>query len=77
MRALRTSCGTRIGLQPVADGRAAAIDHYAIAVAPFDRGALAARPGERGAKILPSDDEPDVLRFLDDNGITVEVRVVK
>jgi catechol 2,3-dioxygenase-like lactoylglutathione lyase family enzyme len=69
--------GTRVGLQQVADGRSAAIDHFAIAVAPFERGALAARLGELGAKILPSDDEPDVLRFLDDNGITVEVRGVK
>jgi hypothetical protein len=28
------------------------------------------------AKVIDSADEPDVLRFLDDNGIVVELRVV-
>ena len=29
------------------------------------------------ARVLPSADEPDVVRFQDNNGITVEVRVAE
>jgi len=72
----RLERGTRLGLQPAADGRAM-ISHFAIAVAPFDRQALVARLRELGAGVLPSTDEPDVVRFLDNNGITVEVRVAR
>ena len=70
----RLEPGTRLGLQPVADGRTM-ISHCAITVAPFDRQALVARLRELRADVLPSPDEPDVVRFLDNNGITVEVRV--
>jgi catechol 2,3-dioxygenase-like lactoylglutathione lyase family enzyme len=66
--------GTRIGLQQVSAGRAPTIDHFAISVAPFDRGALDARLRELGAQTLPADDEPDIVRFRDNNGIIVEVR---
>lgn len=66
--------GTRLGLQQAADGKPA-IGHYAIKVAPFDRAVLNARLVELGVKVLPSGDEPEVVRFLDNNGITVEVRV--
>ena len=55
-----------------------AICEYACELAgrgwPVDRAALTARLNQIGAKILPSSDEPDVVRFLDNNGITVEVR---
>jgi len=51
-----------------------AIGHFAIKTAPFDRGAVTARLRELGANILPSSDEPDVLRFTDNNGIVVELR---
>lgn len=68
--------GTRLGLQPVSAGRTPAIDHFAIAVAPFDRAALTARLLELGATTVPSADEPDVVRFRDNNGITVELRIV-
>ena len=64
---------TRIGLQKAPDGKPS-IDHFAIKVAAFDRAAFTARLNQIGAKILPSPDEPDVVRFLDNNGITVEVR---
>ena len=64
---------TRLGLQQAPDGKPA-IAHFAIKVAPFDRGALMARLGELGARVLPSADESDVVRFLDNNGITVELR---
>jgi catechol 2,3-dioxygenase-like lactoylglutathione lyase family enzyme len=67
--------GTRLGLRPVAAGAAPTISHYAIKVAPFDRAALTARLRQLGAAVLPSTDEPDVVRFKDNNGITVELRV--
>jgi glyoxalase superfamily protein len=70
----RLERGTRLGLQPAAAGRTM-ISHFAITVAPFDRQALAARLRELGADVLPSPDEPDVVRFLDNNRIAVEVRV--
>jgi catechol 2,3-dioxygenase-like lactoylglutathione lyase family enzyme len=72
---VRLERATRLGLQQVPDGRKPSISHFAIKVAPFDRGALTARLRELGAKELPSADEPDVVRFLDNNGITVELRV--
>ena len=64
---------TRIGLQAAPNGTPS-IDHFAIKVASFDRTALTARLNQLGAKILPSPDEPDVVRFLDNNGLIVEVR---
>ena len=63
---------TRIGLEKAPDGMPR-IGHYAIRVASFDRAALTKRLQEIGGKILPSPDEPDVLRFADNNGIIVEV----
>jgi hypothetical protein len=71
---LHLSNDTRIGLQPAAAGQPPRIEHYAIKVAPFDRQALTARLRELRANVLPSDDEPDVFRFSDDNGIVVELR---
>jgi len=65
---------TRIGLEEAAPGQMPGIAHYAIAVAAFDRAALDARLRELGAPVLPSPDEPAVVRFADDNGIVVEVR---
>jgi catechol 2,3-dioxygenase-like lactoylglutathione lyase family enzyme len=63
---------TRIGLEKVSDGMPR-IGHYAIKVAAFNRAAVVARLQEIGGKVLPSPDEPDVLRFADNNGITVEI----
>jgi len=74
---LRLANNTRIGLENVSGGRAPAIGHFAIKVAPFDRGALEARLRELGARVLPSAEEPDAVRFTDNNGITVEVRATK
>jgi hypothetical protein len=65
---------TRLGLEEASPGQAPTIAHYAVAVAPFDRGALGARLRELGTSMLPSADEPDVVRFADNNGIIVEVR---
>ncbi len=65
---------TRLALEQAAPGQAPAIAHYAITVAPFDRSAFEMRLRELKARVLPSADEPDVLRFADDNGIIVEVK---
>jgi catechol 2,3-dioxygenase-like lactoylglutathione lyase family enzyme len=64
---------TRIGLQPIRAGERPSIDHFAIRVAPYDRAALTTRLREVGAAVLPSPDEPDVLRFRDKDGITIEI----
>jgi catechol 2,3-dioxygenase-like lactoylglutathione lyase family enzyme len=66
---------TRLGLEEASPGQAPMIAHYAITVAPFDRSALETRLRELGTSMLPSADEPDVVRFADNNGIIVEVRV--
>jgi catechol 2,3-dioxygenase-like lactoylglutathione lyase family enzyme len=65
---------TRLGLEQAAPGQSPSIAHYAITVAPFDRRAFEARLRELKAPVLPSADEPDVVRFADDNGIILEVR---
>lgn len=66
---------TRIALEQTT--RTPAISHYAIKVAPFDRGALTKRLLEVGSAVIPSPDEPDVLRFTDNYGITVELKVAE
>ena len=65
---------TRIGLQNVPAGGKPRFDHYCIKVAPFDRDAVAAGIRQAGMKVIPSTDEPEVLRFSDNNNITVELR---
>ncbi len=67
---------TRIGLQKAPAGAAPRIAHYCIKVRPFDREAVAAGLRAIGAEVLSSPDEPGILRFLDDNRITVEVKAV-
>jgi len=67
---------TRIGLQKAPTGTSPRIEHYCIKVAPFDRNAVTARLKAIGAEVLPSADEPGVLRFLDDNKIMVELKAV-
>lgn len=64
--------GTRLGLEQTAG--AVRIAHYAIRVAPFDRQAVTSRLSQLGVRVLPAPDEPDVVRFADDNGIIVELR---
>jgi catechol 2,3-dioxygenase-like lactoylglutathione lyase family enzyme len=68
---------TRVLLEQAASGQPATIVHYTIKVAPFDRRTLDARLKEVNARVLPSADEPDVVRFADNNGIVVEVRVAE
>ncbi len=69
--------GTRLGLEEAAPGQSPAIAHYTISVAPFDRRALETRLRDLGAQTLPAPDEPDVVRFSDNNGILVEVRAAQ
>jgi catechol 2,3-dioxygenase-like lactoylglutathione lyase family enzyme len=71
----RLERNTRLALEEAPAGQAPAIAHYTVKVAPFDRLALEARLRELNARILPAPDEPDVVRFTDNNGIIVEVRV--
>jgi catechol 2,3-dioxygenase-like lactoylglutathione lyase family enzyme len=73
---LRLANNTRLGIEGVGGGRPPAISHFAIKVAPFDRAAVTARLRELGSNILPSADEPDVLRFTDNNGIVCELRAI-
>jgi catechol 2,3-dioxygenase-like lactoylglutathione lyase family enzyme len=68
---------TRLGLEEASPGQVPAIAHYAIKVAPFDRSGLETRLRELGTRMLPAADEPDVVRFADNNGIIVEVRVAQ
>ena len=68
---------TRLGLEEASPGQAPAIAHYAITVAPFDRSVLETRLRELGTRMRPAADEPDVVRFADNNGIIVEVRVAQ
>jgi hypothetical protein len=65
---------TRIGLQPVAAGQAPRIEHFCIRVRPFDKAAVTAGLKKIGAEVLPSPDEPNVIRFLDNNKIMLEIR---
>ena len=69
------AANTRLVLEEAPSGQPAAIAHYALKVAPFDRAALNARLRDLGARVLDAADEPDVVRFADNNGIIVEVRV--
>ena len=72
---LQLAGNTRLGLEEAAAGQMPTIAHYTIKVAPFDRGAFEKRLQELKARVLPAPDEPDVVRFTDNDGIVVEVRV--
>jgi catechol 2,3-dioxygenase-like lactoylglutathione lyase family enzyme len=72
---LQLARNTRLGLEEAAQGQMPAIAHYTINVAPFDRGAFEKRLQELNERVLPAPDEPDVVRFTDNDGIVVEVRV--
>jgi catechol 2,3-dioxygenase-like lactoylglutathione lyase family enzyme len=74
---LQLARNTRLGLEQAAAGQPPTISHYTIKVAPFDRGALETRVREAGGRVIPAPDEPDVVRFADNNGIIVEVRVAE
>jgi hypothetical protein len=73
---LELAADTRLGLQKAPAGQPPRIDHYCIKAAPFDREAVAAGLRDIGLRVLPSPDEPAVLRFADNYGITVELKPV-
>jgi len=73
---IQLEANTRIGLQKVAAGEKPRFDHYCIKVAPFDRDVVAAGIRQAGLKVIPSADEPEVLRFSDNNDITVELKPI-
>ena len=52
------------------------IEHFAVKVARFDRGAITTALTKLGASIVPSPDEPAVLRFRDPFGISTELVAV-
>jgi hypothetical protein len=65
---------TRIGLQPAPAGQTPRIEHFCIKVRPFDREAVTAGLKKIGVEVLPTPDEPGVLRFLDNNKIMLELK---
>lgn len=71
---LHLEANTHIGMQKVKAGEKPRIDHYCIKVAPFDRSVVIKGLQQAGMQLLPSPDEPDVVRFLDNYGITVELK---
>jgi hypothetical protein len=73
---LQLAADTRVGLQQAPSGQKPRIDHYCIKVEPFDRDAVAAGLRRIGLRVLPSPDEPEVLRFADNYDIIVELKPV-
>jgi hypothetical protein len=73
---IQLAADTRIGLQQVPSGQKPRIDHYCLKVEPFDLDAVTTGLRQVGLRVLPSPDEPEVLRFADNDGITVELKPV-
>src|SRR5262249_31106897 len=71
---LNLKADTQIGLQPTPGGQSPRIEHFCIKVRPFDREAVTAGLKKIGAEVLGSSDEPGIVRFLDNNRITVELK---
>jgi catechol 2,3-dioxygenase-like lactoylglutathione lyase family enzyme len=66
---------TRLGLQQAQPGQKPHIEHFGVKVAAFDRRVVTAGLEKLGATVLPSVDEPNVLRFRDLDGISLELTV--
>ena len=64
--------GTRLGLEQTAAPPASRTTRFA---SRRSTGTVTSRLRELGTRVQPAPDEPDVLRFADDNGIIVELRV--
>jgi catechol 2,3-dioxygenase-like lactoylglutathione lyase family enzyme len=60
----------RLGLSPVGVGPG--VDHFCLAVAAYDRGAIAKMLKDRGATIEP-DEAPGAVMFRDLDGLLVQV----
>lgn len=68
---------TRLGVQQAQPGQKPHIEHFAIKVAAFDRGAVTAGLARLGARVIPSPDEAGVLRFQDPDGVSLELKAVR
>jgi catechol 2,3-dioxygenase-like lactoylglutathione lyase family enzyme len=71
---LNLKADTRIGLQQASAGQSPRIEHFCIKVRPFDREAVISGLKKIGVEVLASPDEPGIVRFLDNNRITVELK---
>jgi hypothetical protein len=67
---------TRIGLEPAAAGETPRIERFGIKVMPFDRAVVADGLRTIGAEVLSGPEEPGLVRFRDNYGITLEVNAV-
>jgi catechol 2,3-dioxygenase-like lactoylglutathione lyase family enzyme len=66
---------TRLGLEQAPAGQKPRIDHFGVKVAAFDRRAVSDGLTKLGARVVAAPGESDVLRFLDNDGNAVELRV--
>jgi len=64
---------TRLGLEEAPNGGQPAIDHFCITVAGFQRKAVSDRLQQLGVELAPQNDE-ELLRFRDPNGVIVELK---
>jgi hypothetical protein len=67
---------TRLGLEQARAGQKPHIAHFGVKVAAFDRAAVVAGLGKLGAEVIASPDEPEVVRFRDRDGNSVELKAV-
>ncbi len=67
---------TRLGLEQAPAGQKPRIAHFGVKVAAFDRAAVVSGLRALGAEVVPSPDEPDVVRFRDKDGNSVELKAV-
>jgi catechol 2,3-dioxygenase-like lactoylglutathione lyase family enzyme len=67
---------TRLGLEKTPAGEKPRIAHFGVKVAAFDRGAVVAGLSKLGAEVIASPDEPDVVRFRDKDGNSVELKPI-
>jgi catechol 2,3-dioxygenase-like lactoylglutathione lyase family enzyme len=67
---------TRLGLEQAPAGQKPRIAHFGVKVAAFDRAAVVSGLRALGAEVVPSPDEPDVVRFRDRDGNSVELKAV-
>jgi catechol 2,3-dioxygenase-like lactoylglutathione lyase family enzyme len=67
---------TRLGLERARPGQKPHIEHFAIKVAAFDRNAVVAGLRKLGAEVVPSQDEAEVVRFRDRDGLSLELKAV-
>jgi predicted enzyme related to lactoylglutathione lyase len=67
---------TRLGLEKVQGGQKPHIAHFGVKVAAFDRGAVVNGLRKLGADVVPSPDEPEVVRFRDRDGLSAELKAM-